>query len=188
MDDMTTDVTAEGAATAAPAAPLKAGLEAILFTCDEPVTLHRLKDIFPEAKPDAIREALAALKAEYDGSGRAFTLEEIAGGYQLLTRPQHADIIAKLKKSKADRKLSAAALETLAIIAYKQPIKRVDVEAIRGAQSGELIRALMERSLVKIAGREEIPGAPLQYGTTKEFLDTFGINSLEDLPRPEEVK
>ena len=167
---------------------LKGGIEAILFTCDEPITLNRLKDIFSGAKADEIREAVAALKGEYDSTGRAFSLEEIAGGYQLLTRPAHADIIAKLKKAKADRKLSAAALETLAIIAYKQPIKRVDLEAIRGAQSGELIRALMERNLVKIAGREEIPGAPLQYGTTKEFLDTFGINSLEDLPRPEEVK
>jgi segregation and condensation protein B len=167
---------------------LKQGVEAILFTCDEPMSLGRLKDVFPEAKPDEIREALAQLKSEYEQTGRAFSLEEIAGGYQLLTRSQHADIIAKLKKAKADRKLSSAALETLAIIAYKQPIKRVDLEAIRGAASGELIRALMERSLVKIVGREEIPGSPLQYGTTKEFLDTFGINSIEDLPRPEEVK
>jgi len=167
---------------------LKQGLEAILFTCDEPMSLGRLKDVFPEAKPDEIREALGQLKLEYEQTGRAFSLEEIAGGYQLLTRPAHADIIAKFKKAKADRKLSFAALETLAIIAYKQPIKRVDLEAIRGAQSGELIRALMERSLVKIVGREEIPGSPLQYGTTKEFLDTFGINTIEDLPRPEEVK
>jgi len=178
----------EPKASAFSAAALKTGIEAILFTCDEPMTLNKLKDIFSGTRADDIREAVAALKGEYDATGRAFSLEEIAGGYQLLTRPAHADIIAKLKKAKADRKLSAAALETLAIIAYKQPIKRVDLEAIRGAQSGELIRALMERSLVKIAGREEIPGAPLQYGTTKEFLDTFGINSLEDLPRPEEVK
>lgn len=181
MDDMSSTDTAT-------AASLKSGLEAILFTCDEPITLNRLKDIFSDAKPDEIREALATLKAELEQTGRAFSLEEIAGGYQLLTRSQHADIIAKLKKAKADRKLSAAALETLAIIAYKQPIKRVDLEAIRGAASGELIRALMERNLVKIAGREEIPGSPLQYGTTKDFLDTFGINSIEDLPRPEEVK
>ena len=167
---------------------LKAGLEAVLFTQDEPMTLAKLKDLFPEAKPEEIKEGLAGLKAEYDATGRAFSLEEIAGGYQMLTRPRHADIIAKLKKAKAERKLSAAALETLAIIAYKQPIKRVDVEAIRGAASGDLIRALMERNLVKIAGRDEIPGSPLIYGTTKEFLDTFGIHSIEDLPRPEEVK
>lgn len=166
---------------------LKQALEAVLFTSDDPLPLNKLKDVV-DAKPEEIKEALAALKADYDATGRAFTLEEIAGGYQLLTRPQHADIIAKLKKAKADRKLSAAALETLAIIAYKQPIKRVDLEAIRGAASGELIRALMERNLVKIAGREDVPGSPLQYGTTKDFLDTFGLKNLEDLPRPEEVK
>lgn len=167
---------------------MKQALEAVLFSSDDPLTLAKLKDIVPEAKPEEIREALAQLKADYDATGRAFALEEIAGGYQLLTRPQHADIIAKLRKAKADRKLSSAALETLAIIAYKQPIKRVDLEAIRGAASGELIRALMERNLVKIAGREDVPGSPLQYGTTKDFLDTFGLKALEDLPRPEEVK
>jgi segregation and condensation protein B len=167
---------------------LKPALEAVLFSCDEPLTLAKMKDVFPDAKPEDLKEALAKLKAEYDESGRGFSLEEIAGGWQVLTRPQHADTISRLKKAKADRKLSSAALETLAIIAYKQPIKRVDLEAIRGAASGELIRALMERNLVKIAGREDVPGAPLQYGTTKDFLDTFGLNALEDLPRPEEVK
>jgi segregation and condensation protein B len=167
---------------------LKPAIEAILFTCDDPMPLSKLKDIFPDAGADEIKEALAQLRTEYETTGRAFSLEEIAGGWQVLTRPQYADIIAKLKKAKGDRKLSAAALETLAIIAYKQPIKRVDVEAIRGAQSGELIRALMERNLVKIAGRDEVPGAPLMYGTTKEFLDVFGMKSVEDLPRPEEVK
>jgi segregation and condensation protein B len=168
---------------------LKQALEAILFTCDEPMNLNRLKEICGnEVKPEEIKDALAQLKADYDQTGRAFSLEEIAGGWQVLTRPQYADILANLKKAKADRKLSAAALETLAIIAYKQPIRRVDVEAIRGAQSGELIRALMERNLVKIAGRDEVPGAPLLYGTTKDFLDTFSLKSIEDLPRPEEVK
>jgi len=168
---------------------LKQTLEAILFTCDEPLTPAKLKDVCGgEPKPEEIKEALVQLKAEYDQTGRAFSLEEIAGGYQVLTRPQYADILSNLKKAKADRKLSAAALETLAIIAYKQPIKRVDLEAIRGAQSGELIRALMERNLVKIAGRDEVPGSPLMYGTTKDFLDTFGLKSVEDLPRPEEVK
>jgi len=167
---------------------LKQSVEAILFTCDEPITLGKLKDLVVDAKPEEIKDALAQLKNDYDQTGRSFGLEEIAGGWQLLTRPQYADILSRLKKAKADRKLSAAALETLAIIAYKQPIKRVDVEAIRGAQSGELIRALMERNLVKIAGRDEVPGSPLMYGTSKDFLDTFGLKSIEDLPRPEEVK
>ena len=167
---------------------LKQAVEAVLFVCDDPISVNRLHDLLPEAKPAEIREAIAGLKADYDNQGRAFSIEEIADGVQLLTRPAHADIIARLKKSKAEKKLSGAALEVLAIVAYKQPVKRADVEAIRGVQSGEILRALMERRLVRIAGREDVPGAPVQYGTTKEFLEAFGLRALEDLPRPEEVK
>ncbi|HTF57306.1 MAG TPA: SMC-Scp complex subunit ScpB, partial [Planctomycetota bacterium] len=166
---------------------LKQAVEAVLFVCDDPISVNRLHDLLPEAKPAEIREAIAGLKADYDNQGRAFSIEEIADGVQLLTRPAHADIIARLKKSKAEKKLSGAALEVLAIVAYKQPVKRADVEAIRGVQSGEILRALMERRLVRIAGREDVPGAPVQYGTTKEFLEAFGLRALEDLPRPEEV-
>jgi segregation and condensation protein B len=171
---------------------LKQAVEAILFACDDPVTpakiVEALKEAMPEVRKAEVEEALQQLKADYDNANRGFALEEIAGGVQLLTRPQFADIIAKLRRSKAEKKLSAAALETLAIIAYKQPIKRADLEAIRGVASGEVIRALMERRLVRIVGREDVPGAPVQYGTSAEFLEAFGIASLEDLPRPEEVK
>jgi segregation and condensation protein B len=171
---------------------LKQAVEAILFACEDPVTpakiVEALKEVMPEVKKADVDEAIRALKADYENSNRGFALEEIAGGVQLLTRPQFADIIAKLRRSKAEKKLSAAALETLAIIAYKQPVKRADLEGIRGVASGEVIRALMERRLVKIVGREDVPGAPVQYGTTGEFLEAFGIKSLEDLPRPEEVK
>ena len=167
---------------------LKLGLEAALFSNDGPISLHKLGDIFEESTAGEIKQALTELRGDYAQSAHAFTLEEIAGGFQLLTRPEYADIIGRLKKAKTEKKLSAAGLETLAIIAYKQPIKRVDIEAIRGAQSGELVRALMERNLVRITGRDEVPGSPLLYGTTKDFLDTFGLKSVEDLPRPEEVK
>lgn len=167
---------------------VKHAVEAALFACDDPISLSRLHDLLPEAKPAEIREAVDALKAEYDSQGRAFSIEEIAEGVQVLTRPAHADIIARLRRSKAEKKLSGAALEVLAIVAYRQPVKRADIEAIRGVQSGELLRALMERRLVRIAGREDAPGAPVQYGTTKEFLEAFGLRALEDLPRPEEVK
>ena len=171
---------------------LKPAVEAILFASDDPITPSKiaeaLKEAMPEVKPGDVKEVLDGLKAEYENAARGFALEEIAGGVQLLTRPQFADIIAKLRRSKAEKKLSAAALETLAIIAYKQPVKRADLEAIRGVASGEVIRALMERRLVKIVGREDLPGAPVQYGTTGEFLEAFGIRALEDLPRPEEVK
>lgn len=167
---------------------LKQTLEAILFVSDEPLTLSRLHALVPDAKPSEIQEAIVLLRQEYEQTGRAFTVEEIADGFQMLTRPQYGDIITTIKKAKAEKKLSAAALEALAIIAYRQPIKRVDIEAVRGVQSGEVIRALMERGLVKIAGRDAIPGSPLMYSTSKEFLETFGLKSIEDLPRPEEVK
>ena len=171
-----------------PPVDVKQAVEAVLFASDDPVTVARLHSLIPEAKPAELQEALAALRADYDAQGRAFALEEIAGGHQLLTRPACADIIARLRRSKAEKKLSGAALEALAIVAYKQPVKRADVEAIRGVQSGEILRALMERRLVRIAGREDAPGAPVQYGTTPEFLEAFGLRALEDLPRPEEVK
>ena len=167
---------------------IKQAVEAVLFASDDPVSLDRLRDLIPDAEPVQIREAVDALKAEYETQGRAFSVEEIAGGVQVLTRPSHADIIARLRRSTAEKKLSGAALEVLAIVAYRQPVKRADIEAIRGVQSGEILRALMERRLVRIAGREDAPGAPVQYGTTKEFLEAFGLRALEDLPRPEEVK
>ena len=157
---------------------LKAGLEAILFTCDEPITLGKLKDIFPDAKPDEIREALAGLKADYDQTGRAFSLEEIAGGYQLLTRSQHADIIAKLKKAKADRKLSAAALEN-ALGLSRRTLEGVDFStfftdpallqtALAGARGKDFAALRYEASLkrqhqdpvpvhVSVADAEQVP-------------------------------
>ncbi len=167
---------------------LKQSVEAVLFACDEPVSLSKLRTLFPDAGSSAIKKALEELRSDYDGSGRAFGMEEIAGGYQLLTRSEHAETLSRLRKARTEKKLSAAAMETLAIIAYRQPIKRVDVEAVRGAQSGEIIRALMERGLVRITGRDTVPGTPLLYGTTPEFLETFGLKAIEDLPRPEEVK
>ena len=167
---------------------LKQSVEAVLFASGDPISVSKLGNVLPDVGAGEIKKVLSELREDYDQSGRAFGLEEIAGGWQVLTRSQYVDIISRLKKAKAERKLSVAALETLAIIAYKQPIKKVDVEAIRGAQSGELIRALTERRLVKMVGRDETPGSPLLYGTTKDFLETFGLKSLEDLPRPEEMK
>jgi segregation and condensation protein B len=167
---------------------VKASVEAILFVSDEPLSINKIRDLLDGPDAAEIRGAIDQLRNEYETTGRAFTIEEIAGGFQMLTRPPYADIISRLRKARAEKKLSQAALETLAIIAYRQPIKRVDIEAIRGVASGEILRALMERNLVKIVGREEIPGNPVLYGTTKEFLEVFGLNSVQDLPKPEEVK
>jgi segregation and condensation protein B len=169
-------------------ADIKRVLEALLFASDAPLTPAKLRDVLPRVSAQAVKEAAAQLKEEYAQGGHAFELVEIAEGYQLLTKPEHDEWIARLRKAKGPTKLSGAALETLAIVAYKQPIRRVDIEAIRGVQSGELVRALMERGLVRIAGRADQPGSPLLYGTTKEFLDVVGLKSLDELPKPEEVK
>ena len=167
---------------------VKQQVEALLFASDEPLSLRKLGSLLEEVDSSDIKKAIEELKSEYESTDRAWRMEEVAGGFQLLTRPQYTDTISRLQKAKSDRKLSNAAMETLAIVAYKQPIRRADVESIRGVQSGELLRALMEKDLVKVVGRDTVPGAPVLYGTTKNFLVVCGLKSLKDLPKPEEVK
>jgi len=184
---------APGAADAKPAEAkaspdLKRILEALLFASDAPLTLAKIREAIPRVNLQAVKAAVDQLRQDYEHAGHAFELVEIAEGLQLLTRPAYDEWITRLKKAKSQAKLSGAALETLAIIAYKQPIRRIDIEAIRGVQSGELVRALMERGLIRIAGRADQPGSPLLYGTTKDFLGVVGLKSLEELPKPEEVK
>jgi segregation and condensation protein B len=132
-----------------------------------------------------IRRAIKELNELYVTSDRSFRIEQVAGGYQMLTLPDFGEILKRLHQREVDAKLTKAALETLAIIAYKQPILRADIEAIRGVACGETIRSLMEKHLVKIAGRAEEPGRPILYGTTRRFLELFGLNSVKDLPQPE---
>jgi len=160
-------------------------LEALLLATHHPLTAGRLAELMDLPATRPVRGAIKELNAQYESSGRSFRIEQVAGGYQILTLPQFGDALKKLHQKEADAKLTKAALETLAIVAYKQPILRADVEAIRGCACGETIRSLMEKHLVKIAGRAEEPGRPILYGTTKRFLELFGLNSVKDLPQPE---
>jgi segregation and condensation protein B len=160
-------------------------LEALLFGTQHPLTAGKLAELMELDSTKAIRRAVKNLNQQYEQSGRAFRVEQVAGGYQLLTLPEYGDYLKKMHQRESDAKLTKAALETLAIIAYKQPILRADVEAIRGVACGETIRSLMEKHLVKIVGRAEVPGRPILYGTTKRFLELFGLNSLKDLPQGE---
>jgi segregation and condensation protein B len=160
-------------------------LEALLFGTQHPLTAGKLAEFLDLDSTKAIRRAVKNLNEQYEQTGRAFRIEQVAGGYQLLTLPEYGDYLKKMHQREADAKLTKAALETLAIIAYKQPILRADVEAIRGVACGETIRSLMEKHLVKIVGRAEVPGRPILYGTTKRFLELFGLNSLKDLPQGE---
>ncbi|HEY8665242.1 MAG TPA: SMC-Scp complex subunit ScpB [Tepidisphaeraceae bacterium] len=161
-------------------------LEALLFSTHHPLTAGRLAELMELESTKAIRKAVKALNEQYAAGGRSFRVEQVAGGYQMLTLPNFGEHLKKLYQKEADAKLTKAALETLAIIAYKQPILRADIEAIRGVACGETIRSLMEKHLVKIAGRAEMPGRPILYGTTKRFLELFGLNNLKDLPQNDE--
>jgi segregation and condensation protein B len=162
-----------------------AALEALLFSTHHPLTAGRLAELLDVETTKPIRKAIKQLNETYESTGRSFRIEQVAGGYQLLTLPEYGDVLKKLHQREIDAKLTKAAMETLAIIAYKQPILRADIEAIRGVACGETIRSLMEKHLVKIAGRAEEPGRPILYGTTKRFLELFGLNSTKDLPQPE---
>ena len=160
-------------------------IESLLFSTHHPLTPQRLAELLQIKSQKAIRKAVQTLNAHYEETKRSFRVEQVAGGYQMLSLPEYGDWLKKLHQKEIDSKLTKAALETLAIIAYKQPILRADVEAIRGVACGETIRSLMEKHLVKIAGRAEEPGRPILYGTTKRFLELFGLNSVKDLPQSE---
>ena len=161
---------------------MKSVIEALLFISSNPLSLDRLKGLFEVATPEQIETQIQALRQEYDDRGAGIMLAEVAGGYQLATRPDYVSWIRKFRSVKVSTKLSKAALETLAIVAYKQPITRTEVEAIRGVNIGGILRNLMERRLVKIVGKKDVPGRPMMYGTTSEFLQYFGLKDLSALP------
>lgn len=162
-------------------------VEALLFATSEPLTPQRVAAVLCVTQR-RVKTAIDRLREEYAANQRAFDIREIAGGLRLYTRSDFDDIVARLEKVKPPEKLSASALESLAIIAYRQPITRAEIDSIRGVQSGALLKSLTDRKLIRVVGRSEQPGRPLQYGTTKRFLDHFGLASIEDLPRVEDLK
>lgn len=196
---------------------LASAIEAILLTTDRPIPAIRLAEglgLVSPSKEDspaepsspppspkrrrsaesgtdgvsAVQAAIATLNETYERTGRAFRAEQVAGGYRLMTLPQFAPVLAAFHKARGSGRLSRAAVETLAIVAYRQPITRAHLEAIRGVGCGEVLRSLMERKLVTIKGRAEELGRPMLYGTTREFLDAFGLASLKDLPTASELQ
>ncbi len=167
---------------------LSSVIEAVLFSADQPVTPGKLVEIMGTGSVKDVREMIEQLNQKYEEVQCAFRIESIAGGYQMLTMSKYNVWLKKLIKVRSETKLSPAALETLAIISYKQPILRVDIENIRGVAAGEMVRQLIEKGLVKIVGRAEELGRPMLYGTTKKFLEVFGLHSLKDLPSAEDLK
>ena len=162
-------------------------IEAILFVSDKPVSIATLKDVLKEIDPTDVRTFIEELNNEYSSSQRSFSIREIAGGFQMLTDPVYSTWISSLYKKPSDR-MTGPALETLAIIAYKQPLTRSDIEAIRGVNVDGVLHTLEERSLIRTRGRVDAPGRPILYGTTTEFLQHFGLKSLEDLPKLKEFQ
>ncbi len=163
-------------------------VEALLFAVKDPISVRKISEIIDGTDAKEIREKIHQLREEYDAYDRGFQIEEIANGFQLLSRPEYHEWISRIRKKSIEGKLSQPALETLAIIAYKQPIIRAEIEAIRGVQSGQMIRTLIEKRLVKIVGRDEVLGRPLLYGTTTNFLEHFGLKSIKDLPKVEDLE
>ena len=168
--------------------PALALLEAVLLIADEPLPIRKLVQVMGHTDTDTTRRLMKKLQELYDRDGSAFELEELAGGYQLMTRPEYHRWLTSLKRSQQELKLTAASRETLAIVAYRQPIMRADIEAIRGVHCGETLRLLMEKGVVKIVGRDDSLGRPVLYGTTKKFLQVFGMKSLSDLPNADHLR
>lgn len=165
---------------------LKNIIESLLFVSRDPLTADQVKNLLPEADAGEIRRTLKALAEEFRARNGAFILREVAGGYQFCTRPEYRPWVERLFSPQPAR-LSRPAMETLAIVAYHQPVLRSEIEHIRGVNSGNTLRLLLEKKLIRVLGRREIPGRPLVYGTTRKFLETFDLKDLQDLPAPAEI-
>jgi segregation and condensation protein B len=165
---------------------LRAALEAILFVSNEPVKVDDFAESFPDEGKDAIIAQLEEIKRSLDGTSGGFILEQAAGGWRYATRPEHDSVLKKFFSKKGENRLSLAALETLAIVAYRQPITAPEVSDIRGVNSNAVIRTLLDRRMVRVSGRKNVVGSPFLYRTTREFLVHFGLNDIRDLPRLEE--
>ena len=186
----------QGAVREAPCSghPLAQRIEALLMAADRPLSDGKIADLLglesggAESPARAVREAIEQLNGEYASTGRTIRIEALAGGRQVLTLPAFGPVVAALRGQKQQTRLTQPALETLAIVAYRQPIQRAEIESIRGVACGEVLRSLLERRLVRIVGRAEELGRPMLYGTTAEFLKVFGLGSLADLPQSKELR
>ncbi len=163
-------------------------IEALIFASDGPLTPRKIVEILPHLKERDVRNAVGQLNDQYRETDRSFIIEEVAGGFRFFTLPEFEPFLKKLYASRNQQRLSQKALETLAIIAYRQPITRQEIEEIRGVSADGVIRTLLARNLITIAGRAEAPGSPFLYKTTKTFLEYFGLNSLNDLPKLKEIE
>ena len=162
-------------------------IEALVLAAPEAISSSRLAEIVPGCKPGDVKDLLNELNTEYSEQDRAFEIWEVAGGYQIRTRAEFSGYLQQLQKQRPLR-LSRAALDTLSIVAYKQPVTRAEVDDIRGVDTGAVLKGLLDRRLIRIAGQREVPGRPMLYGTTRRFLEVFGLDSLKELPSLRELR
>jgi segregation and condensation protein B len=166
---------------------LKPVIEALLLASERPLTIEQIRVTLDNLAADHVRKAIDELKAEYEQSKRGMRIAEIAGGFQMITAPDFAPFLKKLFKDRNTERLSKPALETLAIIAYKQPLTKLEIELLRNVNVDGVINSLLEKNLIRVTGRKKAPGRPFVFGTTQQFLEHFGLKSLEDLPKIEEL-
>lgn len=164
---------------------VRAVIEALLFVSEKPLAIEQIKDILDNLEPGQIRQILAELNSEYEKTNRGIRIVEIAGGFRMITASVLAPFLNKLYRQRRKERLSKPALETLAIIAYKQPVTKLDIESLRNVNIDGVIDSLLEKNLVRITGRKKAPGRPFVFGTTRAFLEYFGLKSLDDLPKME---
>jgi segregation and condensation protein B len=165
---------------------IQAVMEAIIYVADEPVKPEQFREVFPDETKETLEQALKAMVEAFNARPGGMAIREVAGGFRMTTRPEHHEQIRAYLKTRPNAKLSMAALETLAVVAYKQPVTMAEILAIRGKKSSSALHTLLEKNLVAIVGRKQVVGRPILYGTSKEFLIHFGLNSLKDLPTLEE--
>ncbi len=165
---------------------IKSVIEALLFASEKPLTIEQVKNVLDNLEGQQIRQLIEELRAEYEQSNRGIRITEIAGGFQMVTQPTLAVFLKKLFKGRHVERLSKPALETLAIIAYKQPVTKLEVESLRNVNVDGVVKSLLDKDLIRIAGRRKAPGRPFVFGTTRQFLEYFGLKSLEELPKIEE--
>jgi segregation and condensation protein B len=165
---------------------LKSAIEALIFASEKPITSEQIKKVLGDLDASSINKIITELKNEYESQNRGIRVVEIAGGYQMITSSSFAPFLKKLFKNRYSDKLSKPALESLAIIAYKQPLTKSEIESLRNVNVDGVMKSLLEKNLIRVCGRKKIPGRPFVFGTTREFLEHFGLKSLQDLPKMED--
>jgi len=167
---------------------LKSAVEALIFASEKPITVEQIKKVLGDLDASSVNRIINELKNEYQSQNRGIQIVEIAGGFQMITSSNFAPFLKKLFKNRYSEKLSKPALESLAIIAYKQPLTKAEIESLRNVNVDGVMKSLVDKNLIRICGRKKVPGRPFVFGTTREFLEHFGLKSLADLPKMEDFK